>query len=65
MAFKVGQVVKLKSGGPKMTVTSGPNGDAKSYNATWFAGSKNERASFPESALEEAKEEEPKKGKGA
>jgi uncharacterized protein YodC (DUF2158 family) len=47
--FKVGDVVRLKSGGPNMTVTScgdhwstGPNG----VFCTWFAGTKQESGVF-------------------
>jgi uncharacterized protein YodC (DUF2158 family) len=60
MAFNVGQVVKLKSGGPKMTVVVISDTRGGSYQTSWFAGSKNETAWFPEQALEEAIDE-PKK----
>jgi uncharacterized protein YodC (DUF2158 family) len=52
-AFKSGDVVKLKSGGPKMTVTSaGENyGDAVVYCA-WFDGVKKMTGDFPPDALE-------------
>ena len=52
--FTVGDIVQLKSGGPKMTVISvGPD----SIWATWFAGSKNERAKFPPVSLQAVKDE--------
>ncbi len=56
--FKVGQVVQLKSGGPKMTVSGFSNIDESVY-CTWFAGAKKEHGSFPPDtlmpALDEAK----------
>jgi uncharacterized protein YodC (DUF2158 family) len=53
MTYKVGDVVLLKSGGPKMTVIA-VHDDAMVYTS-WFAGAKNERAHFDVSALELAK----------
>jgi uncharacterized protein YodC (DUF2158 family) len=48
MAFKVGDLVKLKSGGPTMTVTRVDDlGIRTIVRCTWFAGSKNERGDFP------------------
>jgi len=55
--FTVGDVVQLKSGGPKMTVT---NVLEKSVHTSWFAGSKNEKAIFPFDAVATF-QEEPKK----
>jgi uncharacterized protein YodC (DUF2158 family) len=55
--LKVGDVVQLKSGGPKMTVT---NVLEKVVHTSWFAGSKNEKAIFPFDAVA-AFQEEPKK----
>jgi uncharacterized protein YodC (DUF2158 family) len=55
MAFKVGDVVQLKSGGPLMTVTGfGAGGDGKQrVNCTWFDKDENEKhGSFPPEALE-------------
>ncbi len=49
MAFKVGDIVQLKSGGPKMTVVQVSS--ASVLYASWFAGAKNERASFHPDAL--------------
>jgi uncharacterized protein YodC (DUF2158 family) len=64
--FKVGDTVQLKSGGPKMTITtvrgSGPD---ISYYCKWFNGKKLDHASFEEKILiapEEGGKEE-KKGK--
>ena len=57
--FKVGDVVVLKSGGPKMTVDSiSPDGGIW---ATWFAGAKHERAHFSVETLEASTAPEPKK----
>lgn len=57
--FKVGDIVQLKSGGPKMTVsevveswtTKEWTGDVKT---SWFAGSKHEHAEFDVDTLEPA-----------
>jgi uncharacterized protein YodC (DUF2158 family) len=55
--FKVGDVVKAKSGGPKMTVSTVGN---KAYTTTswvwcfWFDGSKKMTGDFPPDALESA-----------
>jgi uncharacterized protein YodC (DUF2158 family) len=49
--FKVGDIVKLKSGGPVMTVTSIVPGERGLVRTSWFAGSKNERDAFPTDAL--------------
>ena len=57
MAFKMGQVVKLKSGGPKMTVVDEATGSSGLYHTSWFAGSKNEKGFFPEAALEDARDD--------
>jgi uncharacterized protein YodC (DUF2158 family) len=54
--FKVGSIVKLKSGGPDMTVnvvlmnhiTDRPNGN---YKCQWFAGKKLEDGIFPGDSL--------------
>lgn len=55
MAFKVGDVVKLKSGGPAMTVTgegSDMNGNPR-VNCTWFGKDDLEQnGAFPANALE-------------
>ncbi|MEZ8657028.1 YodC family protein [Vibrio splendidus] len=51
MSFKTGDIVKLKSGGPDMTVQStSPIG----YWCQWFAGKKMERGQFPKDSLEHA-----------
>ena len=57
-AFQVGDIVKLKCGGPDMAVeevltdygTKKPNG---SYRCQWFAGKKLDRGIFPFESLVE------------
>lgn len=56
--FAVGTIVKLKSGGPDMTVQTEAKGGY--IYAQWFAGKKLEQGRFPTSSLEEVKPE--KKG---
>lgn len=58
MTFKIGDIVVLKSGGPKMTVTEAES--SKHVWTSWFAGAKSERSRFHVDALETPKEE-PKK----
>jgi len=49
--FKKGETVRLKSGGPDMTVRGHtPNGE--NVIAQWFAGKKLEQGSFPPESLE-------------
>jgi uncharacterized protein YodC (DUF2158 family) len=62
MAFKLGEIVQLKSGGPKMTVISLPGGPYGGgyYGTTWFAGAKKESGNFPAEALVTPKEEDKK-----
>jgi uncharacterized protein YodC (DUF2158 family) len=61
MAFKVGEIVQLKSGGPKMTVTGTPHDQYnKDYATSWFAGAKLEHGRFPEASLTPAKEDDKK-----
>jgi len=65
MAFKPGDIVQLKSGGPKMTVqkeeTSSPRADEGRCWCKWFAGAKLERGSFHEEELQLYVEESKKK----
>jgi uncharacterized protein YodC (DUF2158 family) len=49
-SFKVGDIVELKSGGPKMTVTELFDED-DSLRTSWFAGAKMEKGIFPFDAL--------------
>ena len=51
--FTVGSIVKLKSGGPEMTVQSVPT-QYNEYFCQWFAGKKLERGEFPEGSLMKA-----------
>ena len=53
--FAVGTIVKLKSGGPDMTVQTTVK-EGYLY-AQWFAGKKLEQGRFPVSSLEEVKPE--------
>lgn len=71
--FKVGDVVQLKSGGPKMTVSSvprGPNPDipldmgTKNYNCRWFKGGSLEHGQFEEELLTSVETEGSKQTKG-
>lgn len=50
--FAVGDIVKLNSGGPEMTVQSLPNSTNSHYRCQWFAGKKLESGSFPPDSLE-------------
>jgi uncharacterized protein YodC (DUF2158 family) len=34
--FKIGDVVRLKSGGPAMSITEPPAGDISGYHCVWF-----------------------------
>lgn len=53
--FAIGTIVKLKSGGPDMTVQTTA---AEDYLfAQWFAGKKLEKCRFPVGSLEEVKTE--------
>jgi uncharacterized protein YodC (DUF2158 family) len=56
--LKIGDIVTLKSGGPKMTVTSAPEDDGsggKVVHCSWFGGEKHnqlEHSSFNPGALQ-------------
>jgi uncharacterized protein YodC (DUF2158 family) len=54
--FAVGDIVKLKSGGPDMTVQAVP-GSSKLYRCQWFAGKKLEVGSFSSESLETVRNE--------
>lgn len=54
--FEVGNIVKLKSGGPEMTVR-GWSDLNKGYSCQWFAGKKLEQGYFPLDSLELVKPE--------
>jgi uncharacterized protein YodC (DUF2158 family) len=50
--FIVGDIVKIKSGGPDMTVQVIPAQTLKYYRCQWFAGKKLEFGLFPAGSLE-------------
>jgi uncharacterized protein YodC (DUF2158 family) len=52
--FKIGDIIQLKSGGPKMTITEV---DGKHVRTVWFGGSKLENGRFPLEAIAPFKEE--------
>lgn len=55
--FVVGDVVVLKSGGPRMTVCSTPNSNNSSYRCEWFDDSGElKRSGFPGDAITSAAE---------
>jgi len=55
--FSIGDIVQLKSGGPKMTVTNTNTGSKDVIHTSWFAGSKKEAGAFPIQALILVKDE--------
>lgn len=59
-AYKPGDIVQLKSGGPGMTVTRVVDG-GNVLHTSWFAGKKNETAAFPIAAVMPFKEDDQKK----
>lgn len=60
--FDIGDSVKLKSGGPEMTVhsrkTPGVADDERSYYCKWFSGKKVQLERFSESTLKAEEGEE-------
>jgi uncharacterized protein YodC (DUF2158 family) len=54
--FKVGDIVRLKSGGPEMTVKMERHNsithEHDGYDCQWFGGKKLEVGRFPEDSLE-------------
>lgn len=65
MAFNVGDTVRLKSGGPIMTVSQSPAsraGRGTDYRCQWFAGKKLEAGSFEPEQLDAVKPEPPANG---
>lgn len=55
-SFKPGDIVRLKSGGPDMTVTE-PSYDQTDWVCKWFGGKKLEHGQFPPEALEHVTKE--------
>jgi uncharacterized protein YodC (DUF2158 family) len=54
--FKAGDVIRLKSGGPKMTVTSvADEWGAPMVYCVWFVGTKEQSGKFPPATLEHVK----------
>lgn len=53
--FNVGDIVELKSGGPRMTVKSLPTEAGSQYTCQWFAGKKLEQGHFPEDSIQAVK----------
>ena len=51
-SFTIGDIVKLKSGGPDMTVRTTPTPPGDYYVCQWFAGKKLESGSFPGDSIE-------------
>jgi len=51
MAFKAGDTVRLKSGGPLMTVASILRGDAHYAVCQWFEGTTLKQGQFDQEAL--------------
>jgi uncharacterized protein YodC (DUF2158 family) len=51
-AFEQGDKVRLKSGGPTMTVSSRTVGVSERYACLWFVGHRMERGVFPVDVLE-------------
>lgn len=49
--FKIGDVVQIISGSPKMTVTEHCLWDAEQYEVTWFEGTSLHRQTVSERAL--------------
>jgi uncharacterized protein YodC (DUF2158 family) len=59
MPFKPGDIVQLKSGGPKMTIDR--LHDDKGVHVAWFAGAKLEHGHFNNDSIVLVPAEEPKK----
>lgn len=59
--YVVGDIVKLKSGGPNMTIKDIVTGITyepdNSYNCQWFAGKKLDRGVFPHDSLIKVEDE--------
>lgn len=55
MSFRIGEVVRLKSGGPKMTVqyVDEPSSGNANVHCIWFDDSKMCTGQFPPTTLEE------------
>lgn len=58
--YSVGDIVQLKSGGPRMTVEEILYGG--NIRCQWFSGSKLNTGDFDPGSIQDAKEEPPKNG---
>jgi uncharacterized protein YodC (DUF2158 family) len=58
LEYQIGEIVKLKSGGPDMTVRSAVGTSKSSYYCQWFAGKKLEQGQFSVESLEYVKKED-------
>jgi uncharacterized protein YodC (DUF2158 family) len=59
LKFAIGDVVKLNSDGPDMTVKQLPQKLSPHYHCQWFAGKKLESGNFPEDSMELVKKKTP------
>jgi len=50
--FKPGDLVQLKSGGPKMVIEKEADYEDGAYECSWFAGAKNNTQDFQKAALQ-------------
>lgn len=51
--YKIGDLVQLKAGGPKMVISGGPYGSNKDhFDCDWFAGATNKRSRYIDGALQ-------------
>ena len=53
--FELGDVVRLKSGGPSMTIVNAADNSSASYHCAWFIGGGVQHGSFPPECLVKAK----------
>jgi uncharacterized protein YodC (DUF2158 family) len=60
--YKVGDIVQLKSGGPKMTINGNKDSNGRFY-CSWFAGSKLEAGVFGAGMLNAVNNQEESKEK--
>lgn len=61
--FNSGDFVQLKSGGPKMSVSTRNRMHPEHYDCKWFAGSKLNQGTFAEDELQPYQEDADKKAK--
>jgi uncharacterized protein YodC (DUF2158 family) len=63
--FREGDLVRLRSGGPTMTVSMVCRGDGISYNCSWFDGANRKTENFSEGELVRVSPSESTVGEGA